>query len=493
MTMKKKKPIHKKKGRLLLIVFMVLVITVMVYHRIKPLPSDTSFAGEVHTVSDENVEFLYDLTYQQDGKENYDQSIFKEVYKTIKEADEFLILDLFLVNAYSNGERKYPPISSKLRKTIENKMKENPKLKVVFITDEINTTYNSHRAEQIEPLKKLGAEVIFTDLNQLRDPNILYSGIWRTALSWFGQEGTGWLPNPLADHAPAVTLRSYFKLLNIKANHRKVVITEDAGLILSANPHDASGFHSNIAFKIKGRILQDMIKTEKAAAAFSGSDLKKFPNEKELEKIGNSAPQEKLEASIKAQILTESKIQDSVVEAIDNAEKENIIWVGMFYLADRNIIDALEDAAERGIDVRLILDPNQNAFGSEKMGLPNIPVAAELYKTRTEHLTVRWYNTNKEQYHTKLIYIKGKKESTIIGGSANYTSRNLDDYNLETNIKLQAPSTSKLVQNVNQYFERIWNNKNGSYTLHYETYENSLPVFKYLMYILQKIFQFTTY
>ncbi|RBW69162.1 phospholipase D family protein [Bacillus taeanensis] len=491
--MKIQKPIHKKKGRILLVLIVLIVTTTMIYHRIKPLPPNTSFAGKVYNVPDEEVEFLYDLTYKQNGKETYEQSIFKEVYQTIEKADSFLILDLFLVNSYSNGERNYPPISSKLRKTIEKKMKEDPNLKVVFITDEINTTYHSHTAEQIEPLKKLGAEVIFTDLNRLRDPNILYSGIWRTTLSWFGQEGTGWLPNPLAANAPSVTMRSYFKLLNIKANHRKVVITEDAGLILSANPHDASGFHSNIAFKIKGDILLDMIKAERAAAAFSGGNLKKFPTEKQLENIESTGSQIESDSFIKAQILTESKIQDSVVEAVDHAVKGDVIWVGMFYLADRDIIDALEDAAERGIEVRIILDPNQNAFGSEKMGLPNIPIAAELYKTRKKHLTIRWYNTNKEQYHTKLIYIKGEKDSTIIGGSANYTSRNLDDYNLEANIKLQAHSTSKLVQDVDSYFERIWNNKDASYTLEYEAYENSLPVFKYIMYILQKIFQFTTY
>ncbi len=123
-----------------------------------------------------------------------------------------------------------------MSQTIQQQMKKKPNLKVVFISDEINTTYNSHIANQLEPLKKLGAEVIFTDLNRLRDPNILYSGVWRSALGWFGQEGYGWLPNPMAKSAPKVTMRSYLKLLNIKANHRKVVITEDAGMISICQP-----------------------------------------------------------------------------------------------------------------------------------------------------------------------------------------------------------------------------------------------------------------
>ncbi|MFP3340474.1 phospholipase D-like domain-containing protein, partial [Micrococcus sp. SIMBA_131] len=71
---------------------------------------------------------------------------------------------------------------------------------------------------------------------------------------------------------------------------------------------------------------------------------------------------------VKAQIVTESKIQDSVVTAIDDAKEDDLIYIGMFYLADRDIIDAIVDATERKVDVRLVLDPNQNAFGQQKIG-----------------------------------------------------------------------------------------------------------------------------
>ena len=184
------------------------------------------------------------------------------------------------------------------------------------------------------------------------------------------------------------------------------------------------------------------------------------------------------ETSVNAQILTEREIQKGVVKALDEAKKGDEVWIGMFYLADRDIIDAIEDAAEREVDIRLVLDPNQNAFGQEKIGLPNLPIAAELHKLENEHITIRWYNTNKEQYHTKFIYVKGKKQSTVIGGSGNYTSRNLDDYNLEENLKLTAPSDSKTMAEVNDYFDRIWNNKNGTYTVDYEKYQDKLPAVK---------------
>ncbi|WP_371017934.1 phospholipase D family protein [Pseudalkalibacillus sp. JSM 102089] len=483
----KKRSWYRKKRWMIFIIFLVIYVGVITYHRFKPLPEGVSYAGEVHQINDEDIEFLFDLTYDKKEKEVYDHSIFDEINSTIQEADDFLILDLFLFNGYTDGKRDYPKISEDLANTVVEVMKAKPNLKVILISDEVNTTYGSHEADQINKIKEMGAEIIFTDLDRLRDPNLFYSGLWRMGITWFGQEGKGWLPNPMAPSAPKVTARSYLELLNVKANHRKTVITEDAGIIMSANPHDASGFHSNIAFKVKGEILNDLIETEKAVAAYSGGNVSSFPDTK----LTDESPEDA--SNVKAQIVTESKIQDSVVTAIDDAKKGELIYIGMFYLADRDIVDALVDATEREVDVRLVLDPNQNAFGQQKIGLPNLPVTAELEKQGSEHLTIRWYDTNKEQFHTKLLYIKGNKESTIIGGSGNYTSRNLDDYNMETNIHLNAPNDTKVVQDVDRYFERIWSNKDGTYTADYEKYQNSLSPYKYVMYILQKLFQVTTY
>lgn len=482
-----------KKRKVIIIGVMITILTsIMIYHRVKPLPPDISYQGTVHTIPEQDVEFLYDLTYQKEGEEVHDHSIFKEVFKTIEEAEHFLILDLFLVNGYTDNKRSYPKLSEKLMTSIEKQKKKYPDLKVVFITDEINTTYGSHEAQQIDPLKNSGVEIVYTDLDKLRDPNLIYSGIWRAGFKWFGQGGYGWLPNPMESSAPNVTARSYLKLLNVKANHRKVVISEDSGLILSANPHDASGFHSNIAFKVKGKILKDMVKAEKSIAEFSDGNVKAFPTEAEIDKvIQPSASNEEL--SVKAQILTEGKVQDHVVQAIKKAKKEDEIWIGMFYLADRDIITSIEEAAKRGVKINIVLDPNQNAFGQEKIGLPNLPIAAELQNVDYENIKIRWYATNKEQYHTKLIYIKSKQESIVIGGSTNYTSRNLDDYNLEESIKIVAPTKSEFTKEVDDYFERIWSNEDGTYTVEYEKYQNSLSVFKYVMYIVQKVFQMTTY
>nr|WP_316046910.1 phospholipase D-like domain-containing protein [Planococcus glaciei] len=78
-------------------------------------------------------------------------------------------------------------------------------------------------------------------------------------------------------------------------------------------------------------------------------------------------------------------------------------------------MDALKEAANRGVDVRMILDPNENAFGTEKTGLPNRPVVNEMYEEANGNLKVRWYNTTKSQFHTKIHHDQHQKRADYYG------------------------------------------------------------------------------
>ncbi|MBD1380305.1 phospholipase D family protein [Metabacillus arenae] len=475
------KKLFKKKSVLLLLSLSLFLAIVMIYQTYKPLPQGVSYGGKVYQVED--VDFLTDLTYKDKyGAQVYEQSIFKEINQTIKKAEQFIVVDMFLYNSYVDENIDYPNISQSLTNTLINQKEKKPKLKIIVVSDSVNTTYGSHEAKQLEQLKKHGIDVVITKLNPLRDPNPIYSSVWRTFIQWFGQEGTGWVPNPMAETAPKVTMRSYLKLMNIKANHRKLIATENAAIVSSANPHDASGFHSNIAFKVKGGIIADIIEAEQAVSDFSeGPKMPKYD-----QKTKGSGP-------IQIQYLTEGKIYRHIIKALDDAADGDRVWIGMFYLADREVIDAIVDAAERNVKVNLVLDPNQNAFGAEKIGLPNLPVASELRNMEKKNIKIRWYNTDKEQYHSKILYVDHGDHAVILGGSANFTKRNLANYNLENNLKIVAPSDEEITREVDDYFNRIWNNEKGTYTVEYEKYQDKLPVFKYIMYVLQKIFQFTTY
>lgn len=468
--------------------FALLFLVTLVYHQVKPLPEGVSRESDPIMITDEDINFLTDLTYTQDDETIVEQEIFDEVERAIRDAKQYIVMDFFLFNPYSNGDREYPKITETLTTALLEQMEAYPDLKVVFITDEINTTYKGHESEHFNLLEEKGVEVVYTNLDALRDPNILYSTLYRIGIQWFGDSQDGWLSNPMAKTAPDITVRAYLRLLNIKANHRKVMVTENEGFVLTANPHDASGYHSNVGVRLKGPILSEIIQGEEAIANFSGGDLSRFPDESELEAIGS----EREDGEMEIRYVTEGKIQEAAIKAMDEAKEGETIWLGMFYLADRNIVQAIENAAGRGVTVNIILDPNKNAFGRAKSGLPNLPVTSELTAVDSENIKIRWYDVGKEQYHSKILYVDGE-ERTVVLGSGNYTTRNMNDYNIEADVEVTGSSETAFFEEVDAYFKRLWNNEDGVFTVAYDEIQNDVSLGKYILYWVQKLTWTMTY
>lgn len=385
--------------------FLVIYIGTIVYHENKKLPDGISYEGKVHYLSDDDASFLYDLTYTDGKVMKREQQLFDRIFKAIEEAEQFIVLDLFLYNDYYDKELNFPKLSAELTNKLIAKKSKNPEIEIILISDEINTSYGSHQNWQFEKMKENGIDVLLTDVDSLRDSNPLYSAIWRIFIKWLGQAGTASVPNAMANQAPNMTLRSYLKLMNVKANHRKTVATDKTAIILSGNPHDASANHSNIGFQLNGPIIADLLKSEQAAANLAGG--KRLPTYD-----GNKT---ELEGPLAAQLITEGKVLKAVLDEMESTEEGDEIWLAMFYLAERKIIDSLLAANDRGVNIKIILDPNENAFGAKKTGLPNRPVARELDQKTKSGIKIRWYNTTEEQYHPKLLYIKkNKKQQSLV-------------------------------------------------------------------------------
>lgn len=474
--------IIERKSFWILILLVLILGGTIIFNKTKALPEGISFEGDIHYTDD--VQFLTDLTYQTEhGNIKVEQEIFKEVFNIMKDAEEFVVVDMFLFNDYTDQDRKFPDLSGKITEALIAQKQAHPNLQVVFITDPVNTGYHSYAERHLETLQDHGIEVVMTSLSELRDSNTFYSAAWRLFFQPFGQSGTGWLPNPFAEEAPKMTMRSYLNLFNVKANHRKVVVTEKHAIIASANAHNESGFASNIAFKVSGDIIHDIVEAEQAIIHYSGGETVIEHEHKVSTTNGDVA----------IQYITEGKIRKHLIQELDKAGSGDTIWLGMFYLADRDVIDALYEATDRGAKVQLILDPNQVAFGNHKAGLPNIPVASELAKH--DEINIRWYETEEDQYHTKLLYIQKADENqgVLIGGSANYTTRNLADLNLENNLKVTASLDTDVMLDVDDYFNRLWKNTDGIFTANYESNEDALTPMLKLTYWIQKGSGLTTY
>jgi len=440
-----------------------------------PAPKGTSFSSELSGVSD--IRFLFDLTYLKDDELIHDQKILGEQIKMVQAAKKFIVADIFLYNDYNNTRKfQFPNSTQKLTDALIAQKQKYPALKAYVITDEINDSYRGEMNREFKQLEENGIDVIITDSSKVRDSNPLYAGYYRTYIRHFGLGDNGWMKNPFGDNGPKVNIRNYLRLLNFKANHRKVLITDQGAMISSSNPHDGSSYHSNIAFQFSGAPVKDLLKAEKAVTAFSGTEIKGVEYQYDPATI---------RPDTKVQVLTEDKIKDKILETIEGTGSGDKIELGMFYLAHREIVENLIDASNRGVEIRIILDPNKDAFGFQKNGIPNRQTAAELLKKTDNKIQVRWYLTHGEQFHTKIIAVHKKDSMVLIGGSANYTRRNLDNYNLEADLMVTVKKDDPIAKEFGTYFNQIWENQNGTYTADYSEYADD-SLWKTIVYRFQE-------
>ncbi|MDY7115819.1 phospholipase D family protein [Halomonas sp. SSL-5] len=419
------------------------------WQRYKPLPDDVSRAFPERPAGE--VRFLADETwYGPAGERHSRRQIFDEVLALIGQARRLVVLDMFLFNDFAGAAdgREFRPLSTELTDALIEQKRRYPDLEAVMITDPLNTLYGGLELEHLEALREAGVRVVITDLNRLRASNPLWSGVWHLGPRWLGNGSDGgWLPNALGPGR--VPLRSYLALLNFNANHRKTLVVDRGegwvGLVTSANPHDASSLHGNVGLRFEGAAALDLLASERAVAGWSGVTL-----------AGPEPPaRTPAEGGVRLQLLTEGAIRDALLAAIAASGEGDRLDLAVFYLAHRGVIEALQAASGRGVRVRALLDPNRDAFGLEKGGIPNRPVARELVASGIE---VRWCATRGEQCHSKLLLRRPADggEAEMILGSANFTRRNLDDLNLETSVRLAGPTAAPALRDTGDFFERRW-------------------------------------
>ncbi len=454
---------HKKSSLLFLI--LLIMVVVGVYNYFKPLPEGISLEGEIYNLSDKEVEFLYDLTYDNFSSERiYQQEIFDRIFKAINNSERYVLIDMFL---WSGKEDAYRDLGKELSNALIIKKKENPSIEIVVITDAFNTNYNSFNLTYFDNLRRNNISVVFTDLDVLRDSRPIYSAFWRVFFYPFGYASHGWLKTPFFHKK--IAIRSFFRLLNFKANHRKIAIMDSGdkmiSFVVSANPSGSSSKHSNIGFLIKDKIYKDIYKSENAVLRMSGF--------KELNwsfDFVNSLEENK---NVQVQFLTEKKIKDSLIKEIDSSQKGDKIRIAMFYFSERDVLNSLLRANKRGVDIEIIFDPSKYGFGRDKYGIPSRISAEELVKKSNGKIKIKYYKTKDEEFHTKLVFIIKKDKIIIFGGSANLTRRNIDNYNLEADVKIITPLKTNLSMEIQEYFRNLWENRKGIYTIDFNSFRKA--------------------
>ena len=466
----------------------------------------------------ENAEFHYDLTYlDKDGNIQYDRNLWDATYKVIDNAKDYLIVEMFLFNdLYNKDKEHFPEFAKEYTERLVKKQKENPNLKVYILADENNNFYGAFEHPFITSMKNAGINVIIVNIFKLKDTFPWYSPFWRTFIKPMGNpQNKGWITNFYGDMWPKLTIRNLLRALNVKADHKKVFLNEKEVVVSSANIHDPSYFHENIAIYTDGPIVKDVLHNLQLVAKFSDSEINVDGSDRRMENIMNSGSNDKTETdektlnsenqkennvkqinneeneqnvkektsinseknsitdteghTYKIQYLTEGAIGKHLDEDIDSLKAGDELLMGMYFLADKGVIDRLIRAANRGVKIRIIFDRSRDAFGMSTNGLPNKPVSKKLKKKTKGKIEIKWYFTNNEQYHTKITLMKKTDGNVIINaGSANLIKKNIRGYIMDANFRILTTQDSKISKDIYEYFDRLWENKDGLFTLNFD-------------------------
>lgn len=459
-----------------------LCVGVWALYRFTPqpaLPPGTAVSGLPRAVPPGGVRVLVDSTAWDaaGGRRVLRQEIADEALRMIGEADAFVVADFFLWNDWQGPEPEtHRALARELADALRAARARRPGLPVLVLTDPINRLYGGAAPAFFDDMAAAGVRVVFTDLFRMRDSNLVLgpparflgaAGRWAWTAGFLDRPR---FANPFTPSGPPLGLRQYARLLQFKANHRKVLVTGRSdgsirALATSFNPADGSSAHSNVGIIVDGGAAADALESELKVIEWSLAGPYGLPGRPahearaDLEAVKAKAallPRTAASAGPRARWLTEGGIRAGLLELLGSAEKGDELRVAMFYLSDRAVLGSLGRAAARGAGVRMILDPNRDAFGRKKNGVPNRPVAASL----AGNIAVRWADTHGEQFHVKAVSLRrADGRCALLAGSANWTRRNLQDLNLEADVLLE--DCPEACGTFDAWFDRAWGNSDG--------------------------------
>ena len=470
----------------------------------QPLPGTRLEAGPFPQGPD-GGELLFDTTARAaDGSRICRQSILDAVCSMLGRAVDLALVDCFLWNDW---EGPVPAGAGSPANTLVDALlalrAARPAATILVLTDPINRAYGRHPSAPLARLIAGGVPVIWTDLDRMPDSNRIFSPPARlcarllqrspTVRRWFDAPAR----HPFLPGGPPVRRADLVRLLHFKANHRKVVVTDSPegrlhALVASWNPHDGSAAHTNVALRFGGEAARAAARAELDCMAWSarrpgyvsGVSPAEAARSIDRARLFLTGPPEPTPAAGYATgprltWLTEDAIRRTLLEQLQAAGAGDTLRVALFYLSDRGVIAALAAAVRRGAAVRLILDPNRDAFGRTKNGIPNRVTAPALRRRVARQpgagsLAIRWADTRGEQFHVKALSVARTSGGCLLLGSGNWTRRNLAAYNLEADVLLEQDAGTRQV--FDAWFDACWDNAAGlACTLPFEAYAETGP------------------
>ncbi|MBC7543674.1 MAG: phosphatidylserine/phosphatidylglycerophosphate/cardiolipin synthase family protein [Candidatus Sericytochromatia bacterium] len=224
----------------------------------------------------------------------------------------------------------------------------------------------------------------------------------------------------------------------LKADHNKVLVVDGRhAFVGGANFHDGSQRNHDLMLLLRGPAAtylgEIFARHWSLAGGTQPARMLRFPDEgPSLVRVTVSNPDRQ---DIRQYLLTAL------------AEVREDILLSMYVLGDNEVERALVAAHRRGVKVRIILDPNIQAFSLPINGMPNVAAVMTL---RPAGLPIRFFPVKPGgQMHLKLAIFD---HNLVVTGSANWTTLGLDGNN-ETTLFIEDIA---LATELAELFERDW-------------------------------------
>ncbi len=393
-------------------IFIVAVILVWLacafWNFVKPLPAGTRVASLPARLAESQVDFL-------DGRSSPRITRQRELL-SIDRAAQMIVIDRC-------------PLDQELAQHLLARKRQRPNLKIVVVTDPRDEAYGGTPAPTLRALEASGIIVARVRLERLRDPDPLYSSLWRLTVAWWD--------DPF-DEVPDEVLTS-LRRLNFKFDRRQLLVADDgaggwSSIATSAEP--GIGASGNAGLELQGPLAREMADSELQIAAWSTDD-DRLPPPPPLENRGVG--------TIDARLLTESAIRTALRDAIAVAGSGDSIDVAVHEIGERRIVGALLQAVARGARLQLLLDPAPPA---------NRAVAAELLRNGAGSMEVRWRSSGAGA--GGFVLIRHGNDAWLNVGSADLTRQSLDDLNLAANLELRLPLRAAPARAAADSFAQGW-------------------------------------
>ncbi|HRH21798.1 MAG TPA: phospholipase D-like domain-containing protein, partial [bacterium] len=149
----------------------------------------------------------------------------------------------------------------------------------------------------------------------------------------------------------------------------------------------------------------------------------------------------------KVKLLTEQRVKLAILDSINKLESGDELKIASNYLSDQAIISALLASADKGVLIQVLLDPT-------KTSLVNLASAEKLRLASHRSIKLKWASAATAQMI--IARSKADKQMTVIAGSSSLTRRDLDNYNLQSNLALVLNTDWKLAADFDDYFASAW-------------------------------------